>query len=124
MRLRAKTRSRRGHAGPGTRGGDAADATEVVIRNEARQAQTEAEAELERIKDPKLYVVSANALRSADRTLIETGRSFGCGRWALLAHIRLPNAMLRTFFKKAKVGTDVYVFESQEPVTGGGQVEP
>jgi NitT/TauT family transport system permease protein len=40
-----------------------------------------------------IYVVSANALRSADRTLIETGRSFGCGRWALLAHIRLPNAM-------------------------------
>jgi L,D-transpeptidase catalytic domain len=30
--------------------------------------------------------------------------------------IRLPNAMLRTVFKKAKVGTDVFVFESQEPV--------
>lgn len=29
--------------------------------------------------------------------------------------IRLPNAMLRTVYKKAKVGTDVFVYQSLEP---------
>jgi len=29
--------------------------------------------------------------------------------------IRLPNAMLRTVFRKARVGTDVYVYQSQAP---------
>jgi len=40
-----------------------------------------------------IYISATNALRSVDRTLIETGRSFGCGRWATLWQIQLPNAM-------------------------------
>ena len=40
-----------------------------------------------------IYINATNALRSVDRTLIETGRSFGCGRWTTLWQIRLPNAM-------------------------------
>jgi NitT/TauT family transport system permease protein len=44
-----------------------------------------------------IYVIGANSLRSADRTLVETGRSFGCGRWALLFHVRLPNALPEIF---------------------------
>jgi NitT/TauT family transport system permease protein len=40
-----------------------------------------------------IYISAANALRSVDRILIKTGRSFGCGRWATLWQIRLPNAV-------------------------------
>jgi len=40
-----------------------------------------------------IYINATNALRSVDRTLIETPRSFGCGRWTTLWQIRLPNAM-------------------------------
>lgn len=39
-----------------------------------------------------IFVVSDNALRSPDRTLIQTGRSFGCSKLAVLLQIRLPNA--------------------------------
>jgi NitT/TauT family transport system permease protein len=40
-----------------------------------------------------IYISTTNALRSVDRTLIETGRSFGCGRMATLWHVRIPSAM-------------------------------
>lgn len=40
-----------------------------------------------------IYIIGTTALRSADRVLIETGRSFGCGRWSLLMSVRFPNAM-------------------------------
>lgn len=40
-----------------------------------------------------IYVITDDALRSTDRTLIETARSFGCNRWAILMQVRLPAAM-------------------------------
>ena len=44
-----------------------------------------------------IYISATNALGSVDRTLIETGRSFGCGRWATLWQIKFPNALPEIF---------------------------
>jgi ABC-type nitrate/sulfonate/bicarbonate transport system permease component len=40
-----------------------------------------------------IFILSDNALRSTDRTLLQTGRSFGCRSLELLFQVRLPNAL-------------------------------
>ncbi|MGE0678789.1 ABC transporter permease [Pseudolabrys sp.] len=44
-----------------------------------------------------IYVSTANALNSVDRVLIDTGRSFGCGRLEELILIRFPVALPEIF---------------------------
>lgn len=44
-----------------------------------------------------IYISASNALRSVDRVLMDTGRSFGCEGWQQLFLIRLPYAAPEIF---------------------------